>query len=97
MKRRFIGGLICTLYASVAILFAVLHEHHPETAHTDGHDDDCATCHWQVYAATDVPVCEVAPIARFLVCRPLTLPVSLPFELPFFSPTASRAPPESLV
>ena len=97
VKQRFIGGLICTLYASVAILFAVLHEHHHDTAHTDGHDDDCAACQWQACATTDVPVCEVAPIVQVVVSQPLVIPVSSPAKTPFFSPTASRAPPESLV
>jgi len=97
VKQRFIGGLICTLYASVAILFAVLHEHHHDTAHTDGHDDDCVACQWQACATTDVPVCEVAPIVQVVVSQPLVIPVSSPAKTPFFSPTASRAPPESLV
>ena len=97
VKRRFIGGLICTLYASVAILFAVLHEHHHETAQTDGHDDDCAACQWQACATTDVPVCDVAVVGQVVISRPLVLPTSSPVNTPFFSPTASRAPPESLV
>ena len=96
MKRRFFGGLICALYASVAILLAVLHEHHHTTAHCDGHDD-CAACQWQACATTDVPVCEVVPVVLPVVYRPIDIPTSLPAEASFFSPTASRAPPESLV
>lgn len=97
VKRRFLGGLIAALYASVAILLAMLHEHHHETAHCDGHDDDCAACQWQACATTDVPVCEVVPVVLPVVYRPLTMPASLPADAPFFSATASRAPPESLV
>jgi len=97
VKRRFLGGLIATLYASVAILFAVLHEHHHDTTHDDGHDDDCAACQWQACATTDSPVCEVVPVILPVVYRSFTIPVSLPVEAPVFSATASRAPPESLV
>ena len=97
VKQRFIGGLICALYASVAILFAVLHEHHHETAHIDGHDDDCAACQWQTCTTMDVPVCEVAVVAQVVVDRALAILDSSPVNTLFFSPTASRAPPESLV
>ena len=97
MKRRFLGGLIAALYASVAILLSVLHEHHHETTHCDAHDDDCAACQWQACATTDVPVCEVAPVTLVLVYQSFVLPVCLPAEAPFFSATASRAPPELLV
>jgi len=97
VKWRFLGGLICAFYASVAILFSVLHEHHHATTHCDGHDDDCAACQWQACATTDAPVCEVAPVVLPVDYRSLTIPASLPAESPFFSSTASRAPPESLV
>ena len=97
MKRRFLGGLIAALYASVAILLAMLHEHHHETTHCDGHDDDCAACQWQACATTDAPVCEVVPVVLPVVYRSFAIPASLPALVPFFSPTASRAPPELLV
>ena len=97
MNRRLFSSLITLLYMSVAILFSVLHEHHHETTHDDGHDDDCAACQWQACATTDVPVCNVAPVVLLLVYRPLVIPASLPADSPYFSPTASRAPPESLV
>jgi len=96
MNRRILSSLITLLYMSVAVLFSVLHEHHHETAHADGHDDDCAACQWQACATTDVPVCEIAPIVVQVVYRSLVIPASLPSESPFFSATASRAPPESL-
>jgi len=97
VKRRFLSGLIAMLYASVAILFAAMHEHHHETAHCDGHDDDCAACQWQACATTDVPVCEITPVALALTYQSLILPICLPAEALFFSATASRAPPEALI
>ena len=97
MNRRLLSSIITLLYMSVAILFSVLHEHHHETTHTDGHDDDCAACQWQACATTDVPVCEIAPVVVLVVYRPLVIPASLPAQSPFFSAAASRAPPETLV
>jgi hypothetical protein len=91
-QRAFVA-FISLLYLSVAVVFGAIHDHHQETVHTDGHDDDCAACQWQLHANTDVPVCEVAPVILEFTFRQLVVPASLPAESPFLSSTASRAPP----
>ena len=92
-NRRTLAAVVSLLYASVALVFGVLHHHH-EHASPDGHDDGCAACQWQINATSDTPVVAIpAPVSAFIdfSALPAVLPVTP--TTPFLPSTASRAPP----
>lgn len=67
MKQRWVAAIVCALYMSVGLVFAVTHDHSAEAL--DGHQQ-CATCAWHHDGQADVP----ATTARVSPPQALSLP-----------------------
>jgi hypothetical protein len=90
MKKRALNTLVGLLYLSAALLSGLLHTHHTHAGPFGS--DDCAACHWQLTAATDVPAPMI--VAMSVVCEfSMPQPVIVTLATVLFPLTASRAPP----